>query len=196
LLDGVNVRVVTDPPYGIEHDTDYTRFTGGIHDSRNFDAPIEGDDEEFDPSHLLGYEECILWGANCYSTHLPLGSWLVWDKRNDEGEKLMSDGEVAWQSGGHGVYIFEHTWNGFDRDSERGETLHPTQKPVALFGWCISRLRTDGPIFDPYCGSAPSIIAAEQEGRTCYAMEIDPAYCAVILERCSEAGMDCELISS
>jgi hypothetical protein len=27
-------------------------------------------------------------------------------------------------------------------------------------------------------------------------MEIDPAYCAVILERCSEAGMECELISS
>lgn len=40
------------------------------------------------------------------------------------------------------------------------------------------------------------IIAAENEGRTCYAMEIDPAYCAVILERCSTAGMDCEPISS
>jgi DNA modification methylase len=49
-------------------------------------------------------------------------------------------------------------------------------------------------IYEPFCGSGTTIIAAENEGRACYACEIDPAYVAVILERCSEAGLQTEQI--
>jgi DNA modification methylase len=37
--------------------------------------------------------------------------------------------------------------------------------------------------FDAYCGSGTSIIASEQTGRKCRAIEIDPGYCAVIIDR-------------
>lgn len=182
--------VVTDPPYGINHDTDYTRFSGGLSDSRSFEKPIYGDNLPFDPSALLEHKQVILWGANAYSNSLPCGSWLVWDKRQDGQEKLLSDGEVAWLNRGHGVYIFNHTWNGFVRESEHGKTLHPTQKPVALFEWCFTHLKNCDLVFDPYCGSGPIAVAAERTARICYGMEIEPKYCAVALERMAGMGLE------
>ncbi len=179
--------VVTDPPYGINHDTNYTRFTGGEKRSRNFGSPIYGDDTEFDPSPFLNYSECLLWGANAYSNCLPLGSWLVWDKRHDGQDKLMSDGEVAFLNSGHGIYIFNHTWNGFLRDSERGKTLHPTQKPVELFKWCLEFIKSQI-VYDPYGGSGPIMAACEQLQRQCRMIEIAPKYCAVILQRMTDLG--------
>jgi DNA modification methylase len=41
----------------------------------------------------------------------------------------------------------------------------------------------DGIVFDGFCGSGTTLIAAEQLGRKCYGMEISPAYCDVIVKR-------------
>jgi site-specific DNA-methyltransferase (adenine-specific) len=182
--------VVTDPPYGVNHDTNYTRFSGGLSNSRDFEKPIYGDESPFNPTWLLKHKQVILWGANAYSNMLPCGSWLVWDKRHKEQEKILSDGEVAWLNRGHGVYIFNHAWNGFLRESEQGKTLHPTQKPVALFEWCFTYLKDGNLIFDPYCGSGPTAVAAERTGRICYGMEIEPKYVAVALERLAGLGLE------
>jgi site-specific DNA-methyltransferase (adenine-specific)/modification methylase len=101
--------VVTDPPYGIAHNTNYKRFTGGLSDHCNFETPIAGDDEPFDPSPFMRFKKVILWGANCFSDRLPMGTWLVWCKRRENQlGKFMSDCEVAWQKGGHGSYLFHH----------------------------------------------------------------------------------------
>ena len=58
---------------------------------------------------------------------------------------------------------------------------HPTQKPIAV----ISRplLNHRGDVYEPFSGSGTTIIAAEQLGRRCYAMEIDPRYVQVAIER-------------
>jgi DNA modification methylase len=42
-------------------------------------------------------------------------------------------------------------------------------------------------VLDPFCGSGTTLIAAEQLGRTCAAVELDPAYCDVIVERWQNA---------
>jgi DNA modification methylase len=47
--------------------------------------------------------------------------------------------------------------------------------------------------YDPFCGSGTTIIAAQNLSRRCYAMEISPAYCAVILERFHTAFPDIEI---
>ena len=51
----------------------------------------------------------------------------------------------------------------------------------------VPRLRNHGKrgwkVYDPFVGSGTSIIAAEQEGRICYAMDIDPGYVDVTLTR-------------
>lgn len=185
--------VVTDPPYGINHDTNYKRFSGGISQSRNFGSPIANDGKPFDPSHLLDFESVILWGANCYPQYLSIGAFLIWDKRDNGREKLLSDGEVGWFNHGYGTYIFNHTWNGFVRDSERGETLHPTQKPVELFKWCLGFIKSSI-IYDPYGGSGPIMVACEQLQRQCRMIEILPKYCAVILQRMTDMGLTPERV--
>lgn len=40
--------------------------------------------------------------------------------------------------------------------------------------------------YDPFAGSGTTLVACEGLGRTCYAMELDPKYCDVIIERWEE----------
>lgn len=77
-------------------------------------------------------------------------------------------------------------WN-IDRVSMPGaarteaQTGHSTQKPVE----CMARpIRNhEGDVYEPFCGSGTTIVAAEKLDRTCYALEISPAYCDVIVAR-------------
>jgi site-specific DNA-methyltransferase (adenine-specific) len=72
-------------------------------------------------------------------------------------------------------------WN-FDRD--RSAKIHPTQKPVELFAIPIKNHTKEGDIVaEPFAGSGSQLIAAEQLNRCCYAMEIEPKYCDVIVQR-------------
>ncbi len=65
---------------------------------------------------------------------------------------------------------------------------HPTEKPVELPAWFI-RLHSQPVeiVFDPFAGSGSSIIACEQLHRRCRAIEIDPGYVAVTLQRFKDA---------
>jgi len=58
---------------------------------------------------------------------------------------------------------------------------HPAQKPVVLSE--IPIRNHAGDVYDPFVGSGTTIIAAERLGRRCYAIEIDPRYAQVIIER-------------
>jgi hypothetical protein len=61
---------------------------------------------------------------------------------------------------------------------------HPTQKPALLFETPIANhLRAGEAVYDPFCGSGTALIAAERLGRRCYAMEIDPKYVQLAIER-------------
>ncbi|HVM96364.1 MAG TPA: DNA methyltransferase [Candidatus Acidoferrales bacterium] len=66
--------------------------------------------------------------------------------------------------------------------------LHPTMKPVELYARAMRN--SSGPrgiVADIFGGSGTAVIAAEQLGRRCYAMELDPGYAAVILQRYLDA---------
>jgi site-specific DNA-methyltransferase (adenine-specific) len=80
--------------------------------------------------------------------------------------------------GGKGCYLFHHVWNGYDRASERGKSKHPTQKPVALFRWCFDRLKLQpwDLVFDPFAGSGPIALAAQEAGLKYVGCEIVPQY--------------------
>ena len=61
---------------------------------------------------------------------------------------------------------------------------HPTQKPVVLFETPIANhVRAGQAVYDPFAGSGTALVAAERLGRRCYAMELDPRYVQVALER-------------
>ncbi len=58
---------------------------------------------------------------------------------------------------------------------------HPAPYPVGLPAMFIESW--DGDIYEPFAGSGTTIIAAEQLQRACFAIEISPAYCDVIIAR-------------
>src|SRR4030095_29848 len=62
--------------------------------------------------------------------------------------------------------------------------MHPTVKPVALVADAIKDVsERNGIVLDPFCGSGTTLIAAEKTGRRGRVIELDPAYCDVIIRR-------------
>lgn len=178
--------VVTDPPYGIDWDTDYTRCTGGVYPSNSM-KKVLGDDVPFDPSPYFDYSSVVLFGANFYADKLPHGTWLVWDKRFENGEAFLADGELAWMKGGTGVYIHSITSQGFVRPER---VQHQTQKPIALMEWCFEKCKAGELVYDPYLGSGTVAIVCERTNRICAGAELSPAYVAVCLERLAALGLE------
>lgn len=177
--------VVTDPPYGIKLPTDYARRKRGI---SYIDYPeIQGDDGPFDPAPFFVAPELIFWGGNYYAPELPVTSgWLVWDKRCGRMQNDQADAELAWTNCVKGVRVFHHEWNGYHRESERGEHYHATQKPVALLRWCLERVRGHT-ILDPFMGSGTTGVAAVKLGRKFIGIEIEPKYFEIACRRVTEA---------
>lgn len=71
-----------------------------------------------------------------------------------------------------------------DCDKPTADAEHPTMKPVKLIAYLIRNSSRKGDaILDLFGGSGTTIVAAEQLGRKCYTMELDPHYCDVILSR-------------
>jgi len=74
-----------------------------------------------------------------------------------------------------------------ERETLGGKSLrdfHSCPKPVRLYAQIMEAFTKKGAaIHEPFCGSGTTLIAAEQLGRTCYGMEISPAYCDVIVKR-------------
>jgi DNA modification methylase len=61
---------------------------------------------------------------------------------------------------------------------------HPAQYPVGLpEQYYLGCTNQNDIVYEPFCGSGTSIIAAEKTGRICYGMELDEHYCSVIIKR-------------
>ncbi|MCS1351160.1 site-specific DNA-methyltransferase [Mechercharimyces sp. CAU 1602] len=64
---------------------------------------------------------------------------------------------------------------------------HPTMKPIAIPAKAIQNsCPQEGVVLDPFLGSGSTLIAAEETGRFCYGLELDPVYCDVIVRRWEE----------
>ncbi|MFN0132230.1 MAG: DNA modification methylase [Phycisphaerales bacterium] len=62
--------------------------------------------------------------------------------------------------------------------------VHPTQKPIEIFRRPLEWHTLPGQlVYEPFAGSGTQIIAAEQLGRRCYAIEQSPTFCDVIVTR-------------
>jgi len=67
------------------------------------------------------------------------------------------------------------------------KTVHPTQKPVELAVRAIQLSSKPGEnVLELFGGSGSTLIACEQTGRNCFAIEIDEAFCDVIVQRWQE----------
>jgi site-specific DNA-methyltransferase (adenine-specific) len=190
--------VVTDPPYGISLNTDFSTLTGtgkfaaGVDGKKH--ARVHGDDSPFDPA-MFGTTPTAMFGANHYSQRLPDGvTWHVWDKREELGSNMLADCEMwvtTWMSGP--TRIFRHKWLGYMRPAGRtGDSFdHPTAKPLALMRHIIDDDRTPpGIVLDPFMGSGTTLRAAKDLGRKAIGIEIDEAYCEAAAKRMGQGVLD------
>jgi len=78
--------------------------------------------------------------------------------------------------------------------SEVETDAHPTSKPTKLFAVPMAMHTEPGELcFEPFCGSGSQIVAAQQLGRRCYAIEKSPPFVAVTLERMAALGLKPQL---
>lgn len=121
----------------------------------------------------------IVWGGNYFSEFLPCSQcWLVWDKQHAV-ERSFADCELAWTSFNKASRIFRYTWDGFIQGNmaDREDRIHPTQKPVALYKWILSKFADKGDkILDTHVGSASSLIACYDLGFDATGFEVDNVY--------------------
>lgn len=72
----------------------------------------------------------------------------------------------------------------FNRTQPNEYVGHPTQKPIEV---CCRGIKTSSRendiVLDLFAGSGSTLIACEQLNRSCYAMELEPRWCDVIVER-------------
>lgn len=131
----------------------------------------------------------IIWGGNYFLNYLNATECLiVWDK----GRRGINfaDCEIAWTNLKEPCRIFEFLWNGMLQGdmANKEDRIHPTQKPVRLYTWLLSKYAKPGDkILDTHVGSASSLIACHQMGYKYVGFEIDPVYYKMAKERLKEA---------
>jgi site-specific DNA-methyltransferase (adenine-specific) len=140
----------------------------------------------------------LIWGEN----YLPpkfRGGRIVWNKLVPEGVSF-SDCEIAFCSFHERVRYVEYMWAGMMQGegfanpkvqkgdkSKNEKRIHPTQKPIALYKWLLSKYAKQGDkILDTHLGSGSSRIAAYLMGFDFYGFEIDPDYFAAQEKRFKE----------
>jgi len=200
--------VLTDPPYNLAQDqplvaqTANTKIYSEIIDS--------GWDKDFDPKSFIENlpeyikDDCFVC---VFTSHLLFGKvidslnekfkktgHLVWCKQNPMPALMKVSWThatelIAYSRIGKPTFNFPklgHCLN-YIVSTKQPRKDHPTSKPVDLLSGLINQSSPKkGLVLDLYLGSGSTLIAAEQTGRTCYGMDIEPAYCDVTLKRWEE----------
>lgn len=199
--------LIGDPPYGQSYKVN-TFYAAGTRErsvvlrngktlkvNPNVYAPIEGDDEPFDPAPWLDIAPVVvLWGAHKFADRLPAGGWLVWDKVPTGKLRDQGDGEAAWINRDRPMRLFRLLWDGLcvgagaRHEVTAGQKRHhPMQKPEILMRWCIEQAGKPARILDPWMGSGSTGVAAMQMGLKFVGCEISRAHFDIACQRIEKA---------
>ena len=168
---------IVDPPYGI----DVARMNMGSRQnvkpdkSKDWDEGVP-DDRYFSELQRVSREQ-IIWGGNYFRQIWPTRGFIVWDKGESMYGRSFAECEQAWTSFDMSARIYKKS----PMDNYR---IHPTQKPVDLYHWCLKSYAEPGQrILDTHLGSGSSAIAAHYFGCDFVGTEIDPDYFQAAQER-------------
>ena len=203
LLNGARPHLmITDPPYGVEYDPAWRNAAGVSATMRTGKVANDDRADWREAWALFPGEVAYVWHAAVHArtviesleaSGFIIRSQIVWAK----SRFVLGRGDYHWQhepclyavrtgATGHwqGARDQATLWTIASGGDEDAATVHGTQKPVE----CMRRpmLNNSAPgdvVYDPFCGSGTTLIAAEITGRRCLAMEIDPRYCDVIVQR-------------
>jgi len=199
LLGGAKPSLmVTDPPYGVEYDPEW-RVTSGLNERGRTGKVTNDDRADWSETYrLFPGDVAYIWhadrtavevGASVLASGFLIRSRIIWAKQRF----VLTRGhyhpqhETCWyavRDGGTAGWVGDHSqstlWQVSDRN-EDSDTNHGTQKPVELMARAIRN--HSGEVYEPFSGSGTTLVAAEQLGRRCYAIEIEPRYVQVAIER-------------
>lgn len=195
----------TDPPYGVD-------YVGKTVDALTIQNDGAGDIEALLSSAFALAAGVLEPGAAVYCAH-PAGAQglvfarlfdaafsfrqgLVWNK----GQMVLGHSDYHYSHepilygytpgpgrrgrGGEGWYGDNSQTSVIEVPKPSANTEHPTSKPIELIEICLrNSAPAGGGVLDPFAGSGSTLIACENLARRCFAMEIDPGYCDVIVDR-------------
>lgn len=192
LMDGKKADMVfTDPPYGVEYDSGWQNKLG----------QIKNDDTILEIAPIIWQFLADDSAAFVWTSHHVYPIWrqqfesfykqtIIWRKAGggmgDLKGQYAPDYEMALFctkgspkfQGRRGMAVWDI---GKDRATDY---VHPTQKPVALAEQALADFTKAKQItLDLFGGSGSTLIACERQHRHARLMELDPAYCDVIVKR-------------
>jgi DNA modification methylase len=203
LLDSARPHLMTtDPPYGVNYDPEW-RNEAGVSATMRTGKVANDDRADWRAAWaLFPGDVAYVWHAGVHARTViesleaagfGVRSQIIWAK----SRFVLGRGDYHWQhepclyavrkgATGHwqGARDQATLWAISTGGDEDAATVHGTQKPVECMRRPIVNNSAPGDaVYEPFCGSGSTIIAAETTGRVCYAMEIDARYVDVAVRR-------------
>ena len=143
------------------------------------------------------HRQTLVWVKNQASLTIGIGAHYKYqheaiidgEKEDDDEERTLASTEILYGATGTNPHFAagrgETTAMLYDRPRE--QKLHPTEKPGPLLERLIrNSTRRGDHILDPFAGSGSIMVAAENRLRATQMIEIEPAFCDVIVNRYRE----------
>jgi DNA modification methylase len=203
------ILMVTDPPYGVDYQPEWRNAAFG--EANRSIGTVRNDDRADwrEAWKLFSGAVAYVWHAGVKSVIVAqsleacgfqIRSQIIWGKPHfviSRGHYHVQH-EPCWyavreacSAGWQGDRRQSTLWligNGLsqsgNREPENALTGHGTQKPVdCMRRPILHHTRRGEVVYDPFLGSGTTLIAAEQVGRACLGMELDPIYADVAIRR-------------
>jgi len=191
--------LITDPPYGVAYDPSW-RHKLGVNASKRTGKVLNDDRADWREAWaLFPGDVAYVWHGALHATTVAesliasgfnIRAQIIWAKER----LVIGRGDYHWQhepawyavrKKGHWAGDRKQTtlWQIANKNQDM-ETVHGTQKPVECMRRPILNNSSPGQaVYEPFLGSGTTLIAAETVGRSCLAMELDPAYVDVAVRR-------------
>lgn len=201
-LNGVTPQLmVTDPPYGVNYDPAWRNRIGSSSSGRTGIVLNDHRADWREAWALFPGDIAYIWHGALHAAAVAeslqaagfdIRAQIIWAK----DRLVLSRGDYHWQhepcwyavrKGARGCWSGDRKqttlWQIANRNQD-AETVHGTQKPVACMQRPIENNSSPGQaIYEPFCGSGSTIIAAERTGRACHGIELNPVYVDVAIQR-------------
>ncbi len=185
--------VIADPPYGlgldmitkVDSNARQGRKNGSVlkHEEKTWNDEIPSE-EYFSEIHRVSKHQ-IIWGCNYYAQFIPAKGRIVHDKimgTEDTGFN-WSHADLASCSLFNRIVMFRYQWAGNKQNGTinwhntgTDSRIHPTQKPVSLYKYCLKYAKEGWKILDPNMGSGASRIACHDLNFDYTGFEIETDY--------------------
>ncbi len=179
IQDNAYDLAIVDPPYGLPADSSNSRGKMGtrIFNKSNISTWDKAPSPEYFDQLFRVSKNQIIFGGNYFDLP-PTRCFVCWDKK--QPFENFSQVEYAWTS-------FNSTAKIFRFDNRTGDKIHPTQKPVVLYKWLLSKFAKPGDsILDTHLGSGSIAIACHDMGFSLTGCEINADYCKKAVRRIRE----------